>query len=113
MFRAVSNVYPVRSQRAAHEQGGAPGTGLARTAVIPMSRETLVPLILAGLFTLGCVGIHRARRHPDAVTLGLVLLLGLLATVYVGQHVALDARHPSWQHEASHPLVPLPAHPMM
>lgn len=88
-------------------------TAQTRMTVSPMSRETLVPLALAAAFTLGCVSIHSARRHPDAITLALLLLLGFLATLYVGQHVTLDARHPAWQHEASHPWVPPPAHPTM
>lgn len=88
-------------------------TTQTRMTVSVMSRETLVPLVLAAAFTLGCVSIHSARRHPDAITLALLLLLGFLATLYVGQHVTLDARHPAWQHEASHPSVPPPAHPTM
>ncbi|ACB24461.1 hypothetical protein ABID82_002309 [Methylobacterium sp. PvP062] len=67
-----------------------------------MSGDMLGPLVLAAVFTLGCLSIHSARRHPDAVTIGLLLLLGLLATLYVGQHVGLDARHPTWQHEVLH-----------
>ncbi|MEE7447602.1 hypothetical protein MRF4_07105 [Methylobacterium radiotolerans] len=78
-----------------------------------MSRDTLGPLILAAVFTLGCFSIHRARRHPDAVTFGLLLLLGFLATLYVGQHVGLDARHPAWQHEASQLKPPPSSHPTM
>jgi hypothetical protein len=78
-----------------------------------MSRETLLPLILAAVFTVGCFSIHSARRHPDAVTLALVLLLGFLATLYVGQSVHVDARHPAWQHEASHLWTPPAAHPTM
>jgi prepilin signal peptidase PulO-like enzyme (type II secretory pathway) len=84
-----------------------------RTPVFPMSRETLVPLVLAALFTLGCITIHAARRHPDAVTLALFLLLGFLAVVYVGQHTRLDARHLNWQHEAFDLRQPLPTYPMM
>jgi hypothetical protein len=78
-----------------------------------MSRITLTPMILAAVFTLGCVSIHSARRHPDAVTLALLLLLGFLATLYVGQHGSLDARHPAWQHEAIHPWIQPPPHPTM
>jgi hypothetical protein len=88
-------------------------TAQTRMTVFVMSRETLVPLALAAAFTLGCVSIHSARRHPDAITLALLLLLGFLATLYVGQHVTVDARHPAWQHEASHPWVQPPAHPTM
>jgi hypothetical protein len=84
-----------------------------RTAVEWMSRETLVPLVLAAVFTLGCVSIHGARRYPDAVTFALLLLLGLLATVYVGRHAPLDARHPTWQHEASDLHRPPPELPLM
>ncbi len=49
-----------------------------------MSGGMLGSLALAAVFTLGCFGIHSARRHPDAVTIGLFLLLGLLASLYVG-----------------------------
>ncbi|MGH1574313.1 hypothetical protein ACRAWG_31285 [Methylobacterium sp. P31] len=84
-----------------------------RTAVFPISRDTLLPLVLAAVFTLGCVSIHGARKHPDAVTLALILLLGFIATVFVGQHVRLDARHPTWQHEASDLRIPPTDFPMM
>lgn len=78
-----------------------------------MSRVTLFPLILAAVFTLGCIGIHSARRHPDAVTLALLLLLGFVASVYVGRVTQLDARHPAWQHEASRPWTEQLPYPMM
>ncbi|XYD10097.1 hypothetical protein R1A27_06150 [Methylobacterium sp. NMS12] len=78
-----------------------------------MSSDALGPLVLAAVFTLGCLSIHSARRHPDAVTLGLLLLLGLLATLYVGQHVGLDAHRPTWQHEALHGETEPASHPTM
>jgi hypothetical protein len=78
-----------------------------------MSRVTLFPLIVAAVFTLGCIGIHSARRHPDAVTVALLLLLGFVASVYVGQFTQLDAHHPAWQHEASKSWTEQLAYPMM
>ena len=113
MFEAVSNVYVLQLRAALVGEAAREGAASTRMAVFPMSRDTLVSLVLAAAFTLGCVGIHGARKHPDAVTLALILLLGFLATVYVGQHVTLDARHPTWQHEASHPWVPPASHPTM
>jgi hypothetical protein len=113
MFEAVSNVYFLQLRAARVGEATRKGAASTRMAVFPMSRDTLVSLGLAAAFTLGCVGIHGARKHPDAVTLALVLLLGFLATVYVGRHVTLDARHPTWQHEASHPWIPPASHPTM
>ncbi|GJE12325.1 MULTISPECIES: hypothetical protein [Methylobacterium] len=112
MLEAVSHVYSWRL-RAGHSDVAVRGAAWTRTTVFPMSRDMLVPLVLAAVFTLGCVSIHGARKYPDAMTLALLLLLGFLATVYVGQHVQLDARHPTWQHEASDLKIPLPAHPVM
>ncbi|MDQ0520027.1 hypothetical protein [Methylobacterium gregans] len=51
-----------------------------------MPHELPISLVLAAGFTLGCLGIHRARRHPDAIALTLISLLGLTATLYVGRH---------------------------
>ena len=89
-------------------------SGFDTHAGVPdVARNTLVPPVLAALFTLGCTNIHAARRQRDAVTLAHLLLLGFLAAVYVGQHTRLDARHLNWQHEVSELRQPLPAHPMM
>lgn len=55
-----------------------------------MSHEALISLALAAGFTLGCLGIHRARRHPDAVALTLILLFGLLATLYIGRYAHMN-----------------------
>ncbi|GEP12235.1 hypothetical protein [Methylobacterium gnaphalii] len=70
-----------------------------------MSDGTLLSLALAAFFTVGCLSIHRARRYPDAVTLGLLLLFGFLGTIYLSQHVKLDGRHPAWQLEAAEPWI--------
>ncbi|SEH28963.1 hypothetical protein SAMN02799627_00078 [Methylobacterium sp. 13MFTsu3.1M2] len=78
-----------------------------------MSGGMLGSLALAAVFTLGCFGIHSARRHPDAVTIGLFLLLGLLASLYVGRHVGPDAHHPTWQHEALYRESAPTSHPTM
>ena len=113
MFGAASHVYSMQLRAALESEAAGEEAASTRTPVIPMSREMIVPLVLAALFTVGCVGIHAARRHPDAVTLALLLMLGFLAAVYVGQHTRLDARHPNWQHEAFDPQQPLRTHPMM
>jgi hypothetical protein len=78
-----------------------------------MSRVTLSSLVLAAVFTLGCIGIHSARRHPDAVTVALLLLLAVVASVYVGRHTELDAPHLTWQYEASQPWIEQLPYPMM
>ena len=67
----------------------------APKATPAMTRDTFLPLALAAGFTLGCVGIQSARRHPDAVTLVLVLLLGLVASAYVGRLSQLQPPHAS------------------
>lgn len=55
-----------------------------------MTHEALIPLALAAGFMFGCIGIHSARRHPDAVAVTLILLLGLCATLYIGRHAHLS-----------------------
>ena len=78
-----------------------------------MPRDTLLPLALAAGFTLGCIGIQSARRHPDAVTIVLVLLLGLVASAYVGQLSQLHGPRTATALEASHVWTPLLTHPSL
>lgn len=78
-----------------------------------MSRDTVLPLALAAGFTLGCIGIQGARRHPDAVTLVLVLLLGLVASAYVGRLGQLHNPRMAERAEASHIWTPLLTHPTL
>lgn len=78
-----------------------------------MSRDTVLPLVLAAGFTLGCIGIQSARRHPDAVTLVLVLLLGLVASAYVGRISQLHPPRTGETAEASHVWTPLLTHPTL
>ncbi|MDN3574664.1 hypothetical protein [Methylobacterium longum] len=113
MSGAASHVYSMQLRAALEGETAGEEAASTRTLVISMWREMIVPLVLAAFFTLDCVSIHAARRHTDAVTLALLLLLGFLAAVYVGQHTRLDARHPNWQHEAFDLQQPLRTHPMM
>ncbi|MGV7033008.1 hypothetical protein [Methylobacterium symbioticum] len=78
-----------------------------------MSRDTVLPFALAAGFTLGCIGIQSARKHPDAVTLVLVLLLGLLASAYVGRLGQLNPPRNADALEASHVWTPLLLHPTL
>ncbi|GJD55851.1 hypothetical protein [Methylobacterium dankookense] len=78
-----------------------------------MSRDTVLPFALAAGFTLGCIGIQSARKHPDAVTLVLVLLLGLLASAYVGRLGQIHAPRHAEAMEASHVWTPLLMHPTL
>ena len=78
-----------------------------------MTRDTFLPLVLAAGFTLGCVGIQSARRHPDAVTLVLVLLLGLVASAYVGRLSQLQPPRATATTEAAHQWTPLLLHPTL
>lgn len=68
-----------------------------------MSHEALIPLALAASFMLGCIGIHRARRYPDAVALALILLLGVVASLYISRHAHLNgyrtAEHAGSDHD--------------
>lgn len=78
-----------------------------------MTRDTLLPLALAAGFTLGCIGIQSARRHPDAVTMVLFLLLGLVASAYVGHLSQLHGPRTAATLEASHMWTPLLTHPSL
>lgn len=78
---------------------------------MPISLFTAL-LLVAGFF-LGCVGIHIARRHADVVTIGLVLLLGLTASLYVGRLSSSRGQHIAEQAGPGRVWTPILAHPSM
>ncbi len=86
MLQALSDVYYLRSRVPLGRRADSKTPASRRTTIPLMSRDTLIPLLLAAGFTLGCIGIHSARRYTDTVTLVLVLLLGFVASLHVGRH---------------------------